>query len=102
MESFKNEVARLRQRYKTLQQQQMTFVAGLDNSRTDQYERCKPLRSINEVWSLNKINQGGELTSNQKLTYFVLYLKIMNTFLKTNLCILLWIVQEIQKVSKFK
>ncbi len=49
MESFKNEAARLRQRYKTLQQQQMTFVSGLDNSRTDQYERSKPLRSINEV-----------------------------------------------------
>ena len=30
----------------------------------------------------------GYYTLNQKLTCFVLYLKIINTFLKTNICIL--------------
>ena len=39
----------------------------------------------------------GFCTPNQKLTCFVLYLKIINTFLKNNLGILKQIVQRTQK-----
>ena len=39
----------------------------------------------------------GYCTSYQKLACFVLYLKIINTFLKNNICILEKIVQGIQK-----
>ena len=41
----------------------------------------------------------GELhpCTNQKLACFVLYLKIINTFLKNNICILKQIVQGIEK-----
>ena len=38
-----------------------------------------------------------ELHPNQKLACFVLYLKIINTFLENNICILKQIVQETQK-----
>lgn len=49
MGDLRQEAAKLRQRYNTLRQQQMTFVAALDNTRTDVYEKSKPLKSIAEV-----------------------------------------------------
>lgn len=49
MENLRQEAAKVRQRYNTLRQQQMTFVAALDNTRTDAYEKSKPLKSIAEV-----------------------------------------------------
>ncbi|PIK50656.1 hypothetical protein BSL78_12502 [Apostichopus japonicus] len=52
MGDLRQEAAKLRQRYNTLRQQQMTFVAALDNTRTDVYEKSKPLKSIAEVKEL--------------------------------------------------
>ncbi|XP_022108789.1 sperm acrosome-associated protein 9-like [Acanthaster planci] len=49
MDGLKNDVARLRERYKTLQQQQFTFVAALEHSRSDAFERTKPVRTITQV-----------------------------------------------------
>ncbi|XP_070582208.1 sperm acrosome-associated protein 9-like [Ptychodera flava] len=46
---IRRDIDRFRQRYKVLQQQQFTFVAAMDNSRTDSYERTKPVRSIATV-----------------------------------------------------
>ena len=40
-----------------------------------------------------KVTPPGNCTPNQKLAFFVLYLKIINTFLKNNTCILMQIVE---------
>ncbi|XP_071490178.1 sperm acrosome-associated protein 9-like [Diadema antillarum] len=52
MDAIRRDVSRLRERYKVLQQQQFTFINALDNTRSDAYEKTKPLRSINQVKEL--------------------------------------------------
>ncbi|XP_030853603.1 sperm acrosome-associated protein 9 [Strongylocentrotus purpuratus] len=52
MDAIRRDVAKLRERYKVLQQQQFTFINALANTRTDAYEKTKPVRSINHVKEL--------------------------------------------------
>ena len=49
MDAIRRDVANLRERYKILQQQQFTFINAMANTRTDAYEKTKPVRSINHV-----------------------------------------------------
>ena len=44
----------------------------------------------------------GNCTPNQKLACFVLYLKIINTSLKNNRCILYQISKELKMTLRFK
>ncbi|XP_033122537.1 sperm acrosome-associated protein 9-like [Anneissia japonica] len=54
MDSCRREVARLKERYRVLQQQQFTFVSAMDNTRPDAFQRAKPVRTINEVSVLHE------------------------------------------------
>ncbi|XP_038063773.1 uncharacterized protein LOC119734358 [Patiria miniata] len=49
MDGVKYDISRLRERYKTLQQQQFTFVAALEHSRSDAFEKTKPVRTITQI-----------------------------------------------------
>ena len=53
--------------------------------------------SITKTLLLNNSTLRGYCTPNQISAYFVLYLKIINTFLKNDMCILKQIVQGTQK-----
>ncbi|KAJ8038979.1 Sperm acrosome-associated protein 9 [Holothuria leucospilota] len=53
MTDLRHAATKLRLKYDTLRQQQMTFVTALDNTRTDAYEKSKPLKTIAEVKELH-------------------------------------------------
>ena len=48
---------------------------------------------MRRAWQLLSLRRNWHCTPNQKLACFVLYLKIINTILKNDLCILKQIVQ---------
>ncbi|XP_071802257.1 sperm acrosome-associated protein 9-like [Asterias amurensis] len=53
MDLLKRDVSKLRERYKILQQQQFTFVSALEHSRSDAFERTKPVRTITQIKQMN-------------------------------------------------